>query len=411
MSFDSHHTLSKRMAAIFILGFSSGLPLALTSSTLQAWFSQLHINLMTIGALSLLGIPYTFKFLWAPLMDYVGFSHLGKRKTWIMIMQLGVVVSLLILAQLNPLTQHAWIGVVAFIVAFFSASQDVSVNAYTTDVLSVQERGFGAAFTVLGYRIGMLISGGLALIFADYIGWRATYELMAFMMACAMLMTYYAPKPVEVVVPARTLFETIYAAAADLLQRDKILLILSLIFFYKFGDALALQLITNFLLNGLGFSLTEVGVANKFVGITAMILGGLVGGAVLTRWNIYYAMLAFGIAQAVSNLMFAVLAIVGKQFLFMSTAIFIENFCSGLSSAALLAFMMSLCDHRYTASQFALLSAFASLGRVFFGPVASVMVIYMGWVQFFVWSFFLCLPGITLLLLLKNEVGLYARAS
>ncbi|VVC76131.1 hypothetical protein AQUSIP_14360 [Aquicella siphonis] len=403
--------MNPRLLAILAFGFASGLPLSLTGATLQAWFTEANVNLKTIGILSLLGIPYTLKFLWAPLMDHYGFTALGKRKTWIMLMQLALVIMLFVLSQMDPAVQAGSMGIAALAIAFFSASQDISINAYTTDVLTSDERGLGAAYTVFAYRIALLVSGGLALIYADYFGWEKTYECMALLMLLAMIPAYFAPRPQEAAVSAQNLYQTTRLSLVDLLKRDKMILLLLFIILYKFGDALALSLITNFLLHGLGFTLTEVGLAYKIVSFVAMILGGFAGGILMTRWNIYYALLVFGLAQAFSNLTFAVLAYAGKSFVLMAASVFIENFCSGLSTAALLAFMMSLCDRRYTASQFALLSAVASIGRVFLGPLAALMVENLGWVQFYIWSFVLCFPGIFLLALLKDEVRFHAHAA
>lgn len=397
-----------RLLAILVLGFSSGLPLALTNSTLQAWFTQAHIDLMTIGALSLLGIPYTLKFLWAPIMDHYAIPKLGKRIGWMMIAQLGVVLTLILLANMDPVTQATPMGVVALLVAFFSASQDISITAYQTDILLPEERGLGAAYYVFTWRIAALISGGLALVFADYIGWKVTYELMALLMVLPMIATYRSPSPPEADHVTKNVMQTMLVAWLDLLEHRKIAYILLFIIFYKLGDALALQLITNFLLGGLGFTLVEVGLAFKIMSVVATIGGVFVGGLILTRWNIYRALLLFGLAQAFSNLMFVVLAIAGKQFLLMLLSIFIENFCTGMSTAALLSFMMSLCNHRYTATQFALLSAVASLGRVFLGPVAAFMVENMGWVQFYFFAFILSFPGLLFLMLLKDKVLLHA---
>ncbi len=403
--------IQPRLLAIFILGFASGLPLALTNSTLQAWFTQAHISIVTIGALSLLGIPYTLKFLWAPIMDHYGIPKLGKRTGWILLAQLGVVFTLIILANMDPVTQASYMGIAALFVAFFSASQDISITAYQTDILLPEERGLGSAYYVFAWRIAALVSGGLALVFADYLGWKMTYEIMALLMIISMVATYISPRAPEYTHVTTNVMQTMLASLKDFLQRDKIILLLFFIIFYKFGDALALQLITNFLLQGLGFTLTQVGLVSKTVSVVATILGVFVGGIILTRWNIYRALLVFGLAQAFSNLMFVLLAMMGKQFLFMALSIFVENFCTGMSTAALLALMMSLCDHRYTASQFALLSAVASLGRVFLGPVAAFMVENMGWVQFYLFSFILCFPGIIFLLLLKNTVLQHAPAT
>jgi MFS transporter, PAT family, beta-lactamase induction signal transducer AmpG len=402
--------INMRLLAVLLLGFSSGLPLALTGSTLQAWFTEAHINLATIGALSLLGIPYTLKFLWAPLLDHYSFPRLGKRRGWIMATQFCLVVSLLLLANMNPGSQAMNMTLLALLIAFFSASQDIAYDAYRADALLANERGLGAAYTVFGYRIAVLFSGGLALVFADYLGWKTTYECMAFLVFVSMMAAYKAPQPTELAPTSPRVFSTIVASLNDLLQREKIVLLLLFIMLYKFGDALALSLMTNFLLHGLGFSLTEVGLAYKVVSFLATIFGAFVGGIFLTRWTMYRALLLFGLAQAFSNLMFVILAMVGKDFILMSISIFIENFCSGLSTAALLAFMMSLCNHRYTAGQFALLSAVASLARVFLGPLAAFMVENGGWVQFYIWSFVLCFPGILILIILKDRVLSHAPA-
>lgn len=400
--------INMRLLAVLCLGFASGLPLALVGSTLQAWFTEASIDLVTIGALSLLGIPYTLKFLWAPLMDHYRLPW-GKRRGWILAMQLGVIITLIALANMDPTVEAGTMAIIALAVAFFSASQDVAITAYQTDILTSEERGLGAAYYVFAYRVAVLISGGLALVFAEYLGWKLTYELMAFLMLLSMLVTYKAPQVTELAT-SQNIFQTILGSLNDLLQRERIIWLLLFIVFYKFGDALALTLMTNFLLHGLGFSLTEVGLAYKVVSFIATVLGAFVGGIFLTRWNIYRALLVFGLAQMFSNLMFVALAMVGKHFTLMTASIFIENFCSGLSTAALLAFMMSLCNHRYTASQFALLSAVASLGRVFLGPVAGVMVEHIGWVQFYIWSVILCSPGIIFLMFLKEKVSSYAPA-
>lgn len=402
--------MSRRLLAVLLLGFASGLPLALVGTTLQAWFTETNISVVAIGALSLIGLPYTLKFLWAPLMDHYRFPRIGTRKGWILIAQAGLVLALLLLANLTPTSQAYLMGLVSLGIAFLSASQDISITAYQTDVLHAEERGLGAAYYIFAYRIAMLVSGGLALIVADAAGWKITYEIMALVMLGLMLVTTRLPRCIEMDAGQPSVVATMMAAFRELAQRENVAIVLLFILFYKIGDALALQLMTNFLLHGLGFTLTEVGLAYKLVSIVALILGAFVGGIALTRWKLFNALFVFGLAQSLSTLLFAVLALVGKQFVLMAITVFIENFCSGLSTAALLAFMMSLCNQRYTASQFALLSAVASLGRVFLGPLAGVMVTYLGWSQFFVWSFVFCMPGIYLLILLKGRVSGYAHA-
>jgi len=403
--------INGRLLSILLLGFSAGLPLSLTSTTLQAWFTEANADLKAIGALSLIGLPYILKFLWAPLMDYFSLPGLGLRRGWIICMQACLVLSFLLLAQLHPETQGSQIYCLAILIAFWSASQDIAIDAYRTDILHPEERGLGASYYVFTYRVALLFSGGAALVFADYWGFKVTYEIMALVTALLMVITLKIPTPVVLKIKDKDVFQSIFAAIQDLLRRDRVIFILLFLIFYKVGDALASQLMTNFLLKGLGFSLTEVGSAYKIVSFMAAVLGGFAGGILLTRWNLYRALLIFGIMQAFSTLAFALLAMLAKQFTLMMVVIFVENFCSGLSTAALLAFMMSLCNHHYTASQFALLSAIASLGRVFLGPLAAFLVQNLGWVEFFVWSFMLSFPGILFLLFLKTEVSAYAPAA
>lgn len=402
---------NQRLLAVLCMGFSSGLPLALIGPTLQAWFTAAEVNLHTIGMLSLLGLPYALKFLWAPAMDYFSPFGLGKRKGWIIFTQIALVLAIFILAHMNPANQALHMAWLALVIALFSASQDISIDAYRTDILMSDERGLGSAYFVFAYRIAALISGGLAMVSADYLGWQFTYELMAFLIAINIILTYLAPKPAEFKENTKNFADTIIDSLRDLLQREKVVLLLLFVIFYKIGDALALSLMTNFLLHGLGFSLTEVGLSYKLVGFIATITGAFLGGALLIRWSLYQALFIFGIAQAFSNLTFIVLAIIGKQFFVMTAVIFIENFCSGLSTAAFLAFLMSLCNPHYSAGQYALLSAFAALGRIFLGPISSMVVENTGWIQLYIASFVLSFPGLIILIFLKERVLSYARAT
>ncbi len=401
--------INQRLVAVLFMGFAAGLPLSLVGATLQAWYTSASVSVVTVGALTLVGIPYTLKFLWAPLMDYPGFARFGRRG-WIVIAQLALAVLLFVLSFMQPGTQAALMGMLAVAIAFFSATQDVAIDAYRTDILETAERGLGSAYYVGTYRLAVLLSGGLGLVMADYIGWQSTNQCMAALMLLSVLATFFAPREARSVEAAdNSLISVVTHSLADLLKRENIVLLLLFVIFYKLGDALALSLMTNFLLHGLGFTLTEVGVAYKLVSFMATVSGAFIGGLYLTRWPIYRALMVFGLAQAFSNLMFVWLAMAGKVFALMTAAIFIENFCSGLSTAAFLAFLMSLCNKRYTAGQFALLSAIASLGRVFLGPAAGVMVHEMGWVQFYIFAFGLSFPGLLILMMLKERVTTYAH--
>lgn len=399
------HLQNPRLLTVLLLGFSSALPLALTSSTLQAWFTEAGVSLAAIGALSLVGMPYLWKFLWAPLMDRFIPPCLGRRRGWIAITQLSLCITLLILANFNPTTEARTMGILAVIIAFLSASQDIAFDAYRTDILLPRERGIGSAYLMLGLRIALLFSGGLALIFADHIGWRLTYELMAVCMGIAIIPTLLAPDN-PAIQPPKNFIAAVTEPFQDLWHKESIIGILLFIILYKIGDALALSLMSNFLLRHLGFSLTDVGVAYKTVGLFATIIGAFVGGLCLMRLSLYRGLLYFGILQALSHLMFMWLAVAGKNYPLMVSSLFIENFCSGMSSAALLAFLMSLCHPKYSATQYAFFSALAALGRVLIGPLAALMVERLGWVTFYGWSFFICFPAILLLVAIRTQVNL-----
>jgi PAT family beta-lactamase induction signal transducer AmpG len=405
----SHYIKDRSILAVFLLGFSSGLPLALTSSTLQAWFTEAGVDVLTIGILSLIGVPYVLKVFWAPLLDRFIPPLWGRRRGWILITQLGLCVTLFVLAQMNPAVKPGAIGILALVIAFLSASQDIAIDAYRTDILLPDERGLGAAAYIFSYRIAMLVSGALALVFADHFGWRVTYEIMAVLMGLSILSTYFSPEISDALQAPKTLTDAVFKAIINLFTRDRMIIILLFILLYKFGDAFALALMSNFLLKGVGFSLTTVGMTYKTFGLFATIAGGFTGGALLTRMNLFRALLLFGVLQAFSNLMFMLVAIAGKNYGIMAASIFIESFCSGMGTAAFVAFLMALCDHHYTATQFACLSGIAAIGRVFVGPFAGFMVLQVGWIHYFGWSFIFSFPGILLLFALRNRVQLNAE--
>lgn len=392
-----------RIIAMLCLGFSSGLPLALTGSTLQAWFTEAGINIVAIGALSLVGMPYVWKFLWAPIMDRFVPPAGGRRRGWIFITQLSLCLTLLLFATLNPSADPMMMGCIALAIAFFSASQDIAIDAYRTDVLLPDERGVGAAYFIFAYRMAMLVSGGLALVLADHFGWRLTYQVMSALLALSIIATYYAPEVKLDDVHPKNLFATIAESFGDLFKRDSIGLLLLFVVFYKLGDAFASALMSTFLLHGLGFSLTEVGIVYKTVSLVGTIMGAVAGGALLVRLHLYRALFLFGFAQAFSTLLFMFLAMAGKSYGLMVFTLFVENFCSGMGTAAFVAFLMSLCHHEYSATQYACLSALMAVGRVFLGPLAGLIVLHWGWVSFYACSFVLSFPGLIILVLLRNK--------
>jgi MFS transporter, PAT family, beta-lactamase induction signal transducer AmpG len=261
----------------------------------------------------------------------------------------------------------------------------------------------GAAVFTFGYRFAMLISGGLALIIADHWGWRVLYQIMACLIAVSMITTYFSPTENATILP-KSFLKVVKESYKNLIQHDKIILILLFVLLYKMGDALAISLMSPFLLKGLGFTLTEIGIGYKTAGLIATLLGAFLAGIFLIRMRLFQALLFFGLLQAFSNLFFVLLVYVDKNFTLMASAIFIESFCSGMSTAAFVAFIMSLCDKRYSALQYALLSAIFSLARVIAGPIASNIVASYGWAYLYWFSFALCFPSLFILILLRHEV-------
>lgn len=395
---------SPRVAAVLFLGFASGLPLALSAGTLQAWMTVAGVDIKTIGLFSLVGLPYTVKFLWAPLMDRYAPAFLGRRRGWVALTQLALIGVIAAMGAMDPTRSPLALAALALLLAFASASQDIVVDAYRTDVLREQERGLGAAVSVLGYRLALLVSGALALILSDQIGWRSTYWLMAGLMAIGILAALLGPEPEQAVRPPRTLAEAVVGPLREFFARPEAVVMLALIVLYKLGDAFAGSLTTAFLIRGVGFTPTDVGAINKGLGLIATIVGALFGGGLMVRLGLYRSLLAFGMLQAVSNLSFMVLAWAGKSYALMVIAVAFENIAGGMGTAAFVALLMALCDHRFSATQFALLSALAAIGRVFVGPPSGLLVDAVGWVWFFFCTFLVALPGLLLLWRLQRRV-------
>jgi len=497
-----------RLAVVTVLGFASGLPLALTGQAMQAWLSTSGVDIATIGFLSIVGLPYTFKFLWAPLMDRFELPWLGRRRGWLVLTQLALAGALLWMAATSPTQATRMFALLAVLVAFISASQDIVINAYQTDVLHASERGLGSSLYVMGYRLAMILSGGVAFIWVDPTQgggwtWPEVYRFMAWVMVGAALFSLtalpripHAVKPTSVarhdvvgflaVVAAVAIgfvaserfappiadtllaplfaggttppamqkkwsdllalllgiavtlplaawaaraakFETLLGGLRSYFAQDGAAAFLAFIVLYKLGDAFAGSLMTPFLLQAMHFSTAEVGVVNKIIGLWLTIVGALIGGALMIRLGLWRALMVFGILQMASNLGFWWLAVSGQGLLpglvipafdwgFVKLAgdtpvdgglllvIAAENLSGGMGTAAFTAFIMGLCNQRFTATQFALLSAFASVGRVWVGPLAGVMAESIGWPAFFVVSTVMALPALLMLWWLRAPV-------
>jgi MFS transporter, PAT family, beta-lactamase induction signal transducer AmpG len=474
-----------RLAAVLFLGFASGLPLALTGQAMQAWLTVDGVDIATIGFLGLVGVPYTFKFLWAPLMDRFEPPWLGRRRGWLVLTQLALAGMLWWMSGLSPKDAPLVFAAAAVGVAFLSASQDVVIDAYRTDVLQARERGLGASLSVFGYRIAMILSGGIALIWAEQWGsWGAVYQTMALIFVGAAgvsLLTLPkasgAAKPLASD-PKRELlgfmalvtgvlagafaarwalmglgldpndpnkwiqllfvlsgialalplgwwaakaarFETLNQSLANFFAQPGAWAFLLLIVLYKLGDAFAGVLTTPFLIQGMGFTQAEVGIVNKIIGIWLTILGALLAGALMLRLTLFQALMGFGVLQLLSNFGFYFLAVLGKGAwgsftlppfdlgfvaldhasdidLLLMSAIAFENIASGMGTAAFVALLMGLCNHKYTATHYALLSALAAVGRIYVSPLSGVLSESVGWAVFFLISALAAVPGLVM---------------
>lgn len=394
---------NRRALTTLFLGFSSGLPLVLIASTLQAWYTMAGVSLMTIGALSLVGQPYIWKFLWAPVFDRYPLSRLGRRRSWILVWQVGIVVCLTWMAFQDP-KLHPWIlALLAIVTAVCSASQDTVIDAYRTDLMPDAERGVGAAMTSLGYRIAMLVAGALALVIAHEFGWRVTYLIMALLMCLAVFATIRGPKP-ELEHQRPTHFkDAVLMPFLDFIRRPGAWMILAFIITYKLSDALALALNTYFLLHFLKFSLIDLGAVTKVAGLAGILIGSIIGGGLYPRLGLFQSLMYFGILQAAAALLFALLTVVGKNYLLMAASIFGENFCSGLSSVVFIVYLTRLCNTRYTATQYALFSAVMALGRVYIGPFAAILVKQVGWLDYYLVSFAIGFIPLTILWWMRSD--------
>ncbi len=387
------------MAALLFLGFSSGLPLFLTSKTLQAWMTTENVSLATVGAFSLVGLPYSLKFFWSPLLDRFVPPFLGRRRGWLVVTQVLLIVSIALLAIQQPDKNLNALAIVALLVAFFSATQDIAVDAYRTDVLEPLEMGAGAAIYVLGYRVALLVTGSLALILADRMPWSTVYLLMAAGMAIGLVASIFAPEPDADLQPPASLVDAVIKPFQEFFQRSGVgraIAILIFIVLYKLGDALINNMATPFLLKT-GFTKTDIGVIQGGMGLLATIVGALLGGAILSKLGINRSLWVFGGLQAISNLAYFVLAMVGRDYPLMVTAINIENFCGGLGTAAFVAFLMSLCDRRFSATQYALLSSLMAVSRDILVAPAGRLAEITGWAPFFLITIALAIPGLALL--------------
>ena len=495
------HWRDRRFLVLLALGFSAGVPLPLTAFTLRQWMSESDISLTAIGLTALIGLAYSLKFLWAPMLDHAvppAFRALGQRRGWLATIQPALALAILALGLTNPAVDPTLTVAIAVLVAFLSASQDVVVDAYRTDLLPAAERGLGASVHVFAYRLAMIVSGGIALIWAgQWASWPPVYETMALiMLACGTVSLLALPRVSAALKPLdsdpkrellgfgamligvaagyaiarqaliligldpnddnrwiqlgfvlaeialalplagwaarRAGFETLNRSLSSYFAQHGAAAFLALIILYKLGDAFAGSLATPFLIKGMGFTQEEVGIANKVIGIWLTILGAFIGGLIMTRLALYRSLLLFGVLQLVSNFGFFLLAKLGKGAwgavmmpafdwgfvsldapaaldLLLLTVIAGENISGGMGTVAFVALLMGLCNQRFTATHYAMLSAFAAVGRIYVSPLSGVLSQSIGWPAFFLFSIVVAVPGVVMVWWLRDALGRLGR--
>jgi PAT family beta-lactamase induction signal transducer AmpG len=395
---------SPKMLAILVLGASSGFPNQITESALQAWLKDSGASNTTIGILSYVALPYLLKFLWAPFIDRYPLPILGRRRGWVLLMQLALAGTVALFAIQNPAASLTPVAICAVAIVFFSATQDIAFDAYRTDVARPHERGMAAAASNLGYRTSAWIAAALALVIADYFGWRLGFMLLAVIMAGFCVATVLAPEPEYKTLPPRTLHESLVVPLKALLGTPSAVALILLVVLFKLGDAFALRLFTPFMMD-VGFSKTEIALVLKALFTASAVIGAIVGGIWMVKLGLLRSMIIFGIMQTVTNLLYYALAIVGKSYPLMVAAVVMDNMAGAMGNIASVALMMALCDVRFSAFQYALLSSFALLPRYLLGGPAGWVADAGGWGTYYIISFFLAIPGLLMVWAMRQKIA------
>jgi PAT family beta-lactamase induction signal transducer AmpG len=389
--------LSRKMLAILLLGVASGIPLGIVITVLQAWMTKSGIDLKTVGLAVLVQMPYTWKFAWSPLMDRFVPPFLGRRRGWMLISQVVMLVSIAAMGQFDP--AHSLMAILALstVVAFAGASHDIVIDAYRRDVLDESELGFGSAVAVNSYLVGYRYIGVvLGLFLGDVLPWSQVFMVLAAFVLVGVAGTMIAIEPMEAVHAPRSLREAVSKPLLDYLKRPGAVEILCFILLYKLGDNLASALLTAFYIK-VGFSLTAISVYYKVISFWGLFTGGLVGGALLTRYSIRKCLLAFGVFQGVTPLAFSILVGTGPNVMALALVVAIETLSLGMGASALTAFMLRLCDRKFSATQYALLTSFMGIPRTIVPASAGYIVDSIGWVHFYILCVALSIPGLLLI--------------
>lgn len=392
--------LTKRMLVALLMGFAAGAPLFLIVSTLQAWMSDEKVDLSLISLFSLVGLPYTLKFLWAPLMDRVVPKFLGRRRGWLVVIQSLLLVAIVGLSQTRPSVDPVSVAVWAFLISFLSASQDIVIDAYRRESLADTELGVGVSLYIYGYRISKIFTEAFALFLADRIPWSSVFIVMTLSMVIGLATTFFADEPKLEVSPPKTLKETVVEPFLDFFQRQGVkeaCLVLSFILLYKLGDNMGLANITYYFLSVIGFTKTELAAIVKTMGLGATLIGAFLGGIGVMKFGLYRALWIFGVLQIVSTFSLSILLLTGPNPWVLGVIIIGENLCTQMASSAFAAFLGSMTNKKFTATQYALFSSLMGIPRVVASAPTGWMVKQIGWFNFYVFCVLVAIPGLLLL--------------
>ncbi len=389
--------LSRRMVVALVMGYVAGLPLELTGFVLKTWMREEGVNLAVIGLFALVGLPYTLKFLQAPLLDRFSISKLGRRRGWMLIFQIALVLSILCLGQTDP-GQTPWlVALAAFFVTLFSASQDIVIDAYRREDLSDEELGLGSALYITGYRVGMLIASSGGLMLADHLHFPAVYIIMALCLVPGILTTLLTPEPSTPLGVPTNLKDAVIQPFLEYFSRNNAIWILAFILLYKIGDTMASSMTAPFYVD-LNFTKTEIAAVVKLFGFPPILIGTAIGGIIMLRIGINRSLWIFGALQAVSTAGFCILAQLGHSLPMLAAVIAFENLTSGMGTSAYSAFMAAITNKKFTATQYALLTSLMGVPRVIASSGTGFMAQAMGWSNFFIFCTLIAIPGMLLLL-------------
>lgn len=387
---------------MFFLGFSSGVPFLVIKDVLKAWMTDESIDLGVIGLFSAISIPFTFKFLWSPAIDRFVPPFLGRRRGWILIAQVMLFLSIAALGQFDPHRSLQWMAVIALAIAFFSATQDIALDAFRREFLSDEELGMGTGIWVNAYRLANLATVGLAFALADRIGYQNVHFLLAGMMLFGILTTLLVPEPKTGVSPPRTIREAVIGPFTEFFSRKGAFLILGFILLYKVGDNMASAMNVPFILN-LGFEKSEYFVVVKGIGMTALFSGMFLGGILMAKIGIIRSLWLFGFLQMISTAGFALLAIYGKVHVLLVAVVTFELLSTGLGTTAYASFMASQTNKKFTATQYALMSSLMAVPGTLIAATTGYLVKWVGWTEFYVICAVVALPGMWMIRVMSRN--------